>query len=133
MSRTASDLKRAGWPVKEIEHYQPWLAIERYNGNDDLKILKEQALKISREIADMLKTKYGAGRVVLFGSLAHGAWFTPRSDIDIYTEGIPANAFFKAEADTQKISNCFKLDLVDHEDCTPEMISKIKQEGIDLC
>jgi len=132
MGRTASDLKRSGWPVNEIVHYQPWLAIERYNKDDDLKTRKEQCLEISRKVADLLKRKYGAGRVVLFGSLAHGAWYTPRSDIDIYAEGIPVSAFFRAEADAQEISKGFNLDLVDPGDCPPEMISKIKQEGIEL-
>ena len=132
MGRTASDLKRAGWPEKEIVHYQPWLAIERYTRDGDLKTRKEQALEIGRKVADMLKKKYGAGHVVLFGSLAHGAWFTPRSDIDIYAEGIPVSSFFKAEADAQEISKGFKVDLVDPGDCPPEMISKIKQEGLEL-
>ena len=132
MGRTASDLKRSGWPKKEIENYQPWTAIERYNRDDDLKVRKEQALEISRKVADMLKQKYGAGHVVLFGSLAHGAWFTPRSDIDIYAEGIPVSSFFKAEADAQEISRGFKMDLVDPGDCSPEMLSKIRQEGLDL-
>lgn len=132
MGKTASDLKRLGWPVNEIVHYQPWSAIERYNQDDNIKIRKEQCLGISRKVAEMLKKKYGAVRVVLFGSLAHGSWHTPRSDIDIYAEGIPVSAFFKAEADAQAISKGFNLDLVDPGDCPPEMIIKIKQEGIEL-
>jgi uncharacterized protein len=132
MGRTASDLKRSGWPVKEIAAYQPWVALDRYSKDEELKARKKQGLEISLKVAGMLKEKYGASHVVLFGSLAHSAWFTPRSDIDLYSEGIPVSAFFKAEADAQEISQGFKIDLVDSGDCPPEMIAKIKQDGVEL-
>ena len=132
MGRTASDLKSSGWPVKEIAAYQPWGALDRYSKDEDIKARKKKALEIGRKVASMLKEKYGAVHVVLFGSLAHSAWFTPRSDIDIYTEGMPVSAFFKAEADAQDIGQEFKVDLVDFGDCPPEMITKIKQEGVEL-
>jgi len=132
MGRTASDLKRSGWPVEEIAAYRPWIALDRYSKDEDLKDRKKQALEIGRKVAWMLKEKYGAAHVFLFGSLAHSAWFTPRSDIDIYSEGIAAIEFFKAEADAQEIAQGFKVDLVDSGDCPPEMIAKIKQEGVEL-
>ena len=75
MGRTASDLKRAGWPEKEIVHYQPWLAIERYTRDGDLKTRKEQALEIGRRVADMLK-KNMAQAMLFFSDLwptAHGS------------------------------------------------------------
>lgn len=132
MGRTASDLKRSGWPVKEIAAYQPWIALDRYNKDEDLKARKKKALGIGQKVANMLKKEYGASHVILFGSLAHSAWFTPRSDVDIYVEGIPVSAFFKAEADAQAIGQDFKVDIVDSGDCPPEMIAKIKQEGMEL-
>jgi uncharacterized protein len=132
MGRTASDLKRSGWSDKEVASYQPWGALERYSKDDDILTRKTHALDISRKIAQMLKEKYGAEHVVLFGSLAHSAWFTPRSDIDLYTEGIPVREFFKAEAAAQEMSQGFKVDLVDPQDCPQEMILKIKQEGVEL-
>jgi predicted nucleotidyltransferase len=89
-------------------------------------------LTISRQIAKLLKEQYGANRVVLFGSLAHDAWFTPRSDIDICAEGIPVDRFFRAESEVLKRSEGFKIDLVDPEECPPELLSKIEEEGIDL-
>jgi len=36
----------------------------------------------------VLKSRFGARRVVLFGSLAHAAWFAPHSDVDLAVEGL---------------------------------------------
>lgn len=129
MGRTASDLKRSGWPIKEITAYQPLAALYKYSKDESISARKKQALEIGRKVAGMLKEKYGAVHVVLFGPLAHRVWFTPRSDIDIYAEGIPVSSFFKAEADTQEMVQGFKVDLVDSGVCPPDMIAKIKQEG----
>ena len=87
---------------------------------------------ISRQIAGLLKKKYRATRVALFGSLAHKVWFTPRSDIDIYAEGIPPGQFFRAESEVQKNGAGFKINLVDPKECSPELLRKIEEEGIDL-
>ena len=64
--------------------------------------LESDALTTAKEIARFLKTKHGATRVVLFGSLAEG-FFKDRSDIDIYFEGIPSNRIFAA------VGHCLEL------------------------
>ncbi len=132
MSKTASDLKHAGWPSDEMEKYRPWEAVERYERDKRLDAIRERALVIVRKAADLLKQKYGATRVVLFGSLAHGLWFTPRSDIDIYSEGITVDAFLEAEAAIQAIDRSFKMDLVEPQECSPELRKRIEQEGMEL-
>jgi predicted nucleotidyltransferase len=115
-----------------MNKYHPWDSIDRYSKDRALLARRDRALTISRQIARLLKKKYGATRVVLFGSLAHNAWFTPRSDIDICAEGIPVDRFFGAESEVQESSKGFKIDLVDPRECSPELLRKIEQEGIDL-
>lgn len=132
MGKTASDLKKSGWPSEEMKKYYPWDSIDRYSKDRDLRARRDRALTVSREIAGLLKKKYEATRVVLFGSLAHDTWFTPRSDIDICAEGIPVDLFFRAESEVQKSSEEFKIDLVDPQECSPELLRNIDQEGIDL-
>ncbi|MBW1804365.1 MAG: nucleotidyltransferase domain-containing protein, partial [Deltaproteobacteria bacterium] len=112
--------------------YSPWEALERYSKDRNLLARRDRAILLSRQIAGLLKEKYGARRVVLFGSLAHKTWFTPRSDIDICAEGIPVDMFFQAESEIQKISEGFKVDLVDPQECSRELQREIKEEGIDL-
>jgi len=82
MEKTASDLKSQGWLREEMIKYFPWESLERYDKDKTLLVHRDRAMLISRRIAGLLKKKYGARRAVLFGSLAHKAWFTPRSDID---------------------------------------------------
>ena len=132
MGKTASDLKKSGWPIEEMKKYHPWDSIVRYSKDKVVLARRARALTISRQIAMLLKNQYGARRVVLFGSLAHHAWFTPRSDIDICAEGIPVDLFFRAESEVQESSEGFKIDLVDPDECPPELLRKIEQEGIEL-
>ena len=132
MSKTASELREKRWPREEMEKYQPWKAVDRYSRDREISARRERALLVAEKAAKLLKSKYDAIRVVLFGSLAHGAWFTPRSDIDICVDGIAADVFFKAEAEVQQISQEFKVDLVDLKESSPELLRRIEEEGIDL-
>lgn len=132
MIKTASDLKNDGWPREEMSKYSPWESLERHEKDRNLLDRRDRAMLISRRIAGLLKEKYEARRVVLFGSLAHRAWFTPRSDIDICAEGIPPARFFHAESEIQGISEGFKVDLVDPQECSQELQREIKEEGTDL-
>jgi predicted nucleotidyltransferase len=49
-----------------------------------------------REAAVVLKSCFHARRVVLFGSLAHVAWFTPDSDVDLAVEGLSSDDYWRA-------------------------------------
>ena len=40
--------------------------------------------------------RFGAKRVRLFGSLAHGGWFRPDSDLDIAVEGLEGRVYWQA-------------------------------------
>jgi hypothetical protein len=51
-----------------------------------------------REAAAELKGRFGARRVVLFGSLAHEAWGVTGADIDLAVEGLPAETYRQAWA-----------------------------------
>jgi predicted nucleotidyltransferase len=62
------------------------------------RALAEQARSALPRATDILK-KYGAKRVILFGSLCRAGRFHRRSDIDLAVEGIPAQDFFRAGAD----------------------------------
>jgi tRNA nucleotidyltransferase (CCA-adding enzyme) len=82
---TALELTREGW--------KPYLeAIRRRPAPPALAPAerREHARLLSRvrEAAEALKARFGARRVVLFGSLAHAAWFVPDSDVDLAVEGL---------------------------------------------
>jgi hypothetical protein len=83
MGKTASDLRKDGWPPHEMQKYRPWQATERYTDDPSAVARRGRAMEISREAARILKTKYGAKRVVLFGSLVRISTFSMTSDIDL--------------------------------------------------
>jgi predicted nucleotidyltransferase len=89
-------------------------------------------MEVSREAARLLKKKYGATRVVLFGSLARSSLFAAPSDIDLYSEGIPGDLFFEADAEIEEIAKGFKVDLVDKRECPAQLLREIEAEGIVL-
>jgi predicted nucleotidyltransferase len=132
MGKTASDLRKDGWPPDEMQKYHPWQAAERYTEDPRAVARRARAMEISREAARILKTKYEATRVVLFGSLARGSLFAPTSDIDLYAEGVLGSLFFEAEAEIEEIAKGFKVDLVEMKECPAQLLREIEDEGIDL-
>ncbi len=89
------------------------------------------AINVAREIANGLKEKFNAKKVVLFGSLATME-FIEGSDIDIAVWGIPYDNFFKAVAFAAGSSKRFKVDLVDIQDASDSLLDSIKRDGIEI-
>ncbi|MCB0190140.1 MAG: hypothetical protein KDE31_37970 [Caldilineaceae bacterium] len=90
---------------------------------------KQRAYTVARQAASMLKDRFGATAVWLFGSLAHEQWFTTTSDIDLAAWGIAPADYFRAVAYLQDISPEFAIDLVTMEDCKPTLRDRILLEG----
>lgn len=123
MARTALDLT-----AEELQMYRPGKKF------DDRQMGErwEEAWKVARAAADLLRKKFKAKRVVVFGSLVHRGWFSPRSDIDLAAWGIPSEQFYRAVAAVTGIHPGFEVDLVDPEGCRPSVLRSIEREGIDL-
>ena len=121
MAKTALELSPEGWRA-----YRPILkgkpAIKRWG----------QAWEVARAGGHLLHERFGATRVVVFGSLTDRAWFTQWSDIDMAAWGIPGDEFFRAVAMVTGLSSEFEVDLVDPETCRPSLRRRIEQEGIEL-
>jgi predicted nucleotidyltransferase len=93
---------------------------------------RESAWTVARQAAKLLKEQFGAARVVVFGSLAHGAWFNARSDVDLVVTGIPPEKFWRAWAALDHIGNGFEIDLVADEELTESLRAVIEHEGVEL-
>ena len=98
----------------------------------ELSLRRDRAWEVARKAAIILKERFGATRVLVFGSLAHRAWFTPRSDIDLCVDGIPVDKFFHAEAEVEALASVFKVDLVDSRECSTELLKQVEEEGLEL-
>jgi predicted nucleotidyltransferase len=93
---------------------------------------REGAWQIAKRAAALLKEEFGATQVVLFGSLAHGYWFSPTSDIDLAAWGLESDSYFTAVARLQELSPEFKVDLVDMESCQKGLREAILKDGKSL-
>lgn len=129
MGKTAGELS-----IKELRAYRPWQALEDYQRDPVVGERRERAWKIARSAAEFLKMRYGAKRVVLFGSLAQKTLFTPWSDIDLAVWGIAPEEYFSAAgaAMDMGLNSGIKVDLIDPENCSPEFQADIEKDGIAL-
>jgi predicted nucleotidyltransferase len=129
MARTALDLTPQQW-----RSYRPGQAVEGRDPDQSRRSerRRQQAWRVARQAAKLLQNQYGAGKVVVFGSLVHGDWFTPWSDIDLAAWGIPAERFYGAVAAITGLSPIFRVDLVDPDACRPALRATVEREGIEL-
>lgn len=86
----------------------------------------------ARRAAKILKEGFGASRVSVFGSLAHGAWFGPRSDIDLAIEGVSPEDFWRAWCALDALGADFEVNLVAWEAVSEAMGKEIAREGVEL-
>lgn len=80
--------------------------------------------------ARILKDRFGARRVRLFGSLARRDQ-VEGFDIDIAVEGVPPHLFFKACAAADQVVTR-RLDVIDVAEAPPLLRARIEEDGIDL-
>ncbi len=123
MTKTALALTTEEWRA-----YRPGSKLDQEQATERW----ERAWEVARAAARLLRQRFGATRVVGFGSLTNRAWFTPWSDIDLAAWGIPPDVFYKAVAVVTGLSSEFKIDLVSPQDCRPALRQVIAREGIDL-
>ena len=97
-----------------------------------LKMRRERAWRVARTAARVLKEKYGATRVFLFGSLARGKYFTARSDVDLAVWGVEESQFLSAVAAMLELDSQIEVDLINGETCPHSLRSIIRQEGVEL-
>jgi predicted nucleotidyltransferase len=80
----------------------------------------------------MLKTRFGARRVILFGSLAHAAWFMPDSDVDLVVEGLAGDDYWRAWGLIEEIVADRPVDLIEIETAGESLRRAIQRYGVEL-
>jgi predicted nucleotidyltransferase len=93
---------------------------------------REALLCRVRQAAAALKARFGARRVILFGSLADAEWFTPDSDVDLAVEGLAADVFFQGWRLAEEIIGDRTVDMVDIETAKASLVRAIERHGVDL-
>ena len=93
---------------------------------------RDQLLSRVRQAAATLKSRFGARRVILFGSLAHRERFHEDSDVDLAVEGLRGEAYLTAWGVVEDAIRDRSVDLVEVETATDSLRSSIQRSGIVL-
>lgn len=93
---------------------------------------REGLLGRIREAAAVLKSRFGVRRVVLFGSLAHAAWFMPDSDVDLAVEGLVGQAYWQAWRLLEEVIGDHPVDLIEIETAGESLRRAIQRYGVEL-
>lgn len=93
---------------------------------------RKAAWTAAREAAELLRSRYGVTRVLVFGSLVDGRHFGERSDIDLAADGLRPGDHFEALGRLLRLSPDFEFDLVDLSACPPHIRLAALTEGVPL-
>jgi uncharacterized protein len=101
--------------------------------NKALEHRRSQAMVVAQDAAELLRSEFGATRIVLFGSVLSDPGdrsFHLDSDIDLAVWGIGDLLYFKAVGKLQGLSE-FAIDLVEPEDA-PAYVLEAIAKGLEL-
>lgn len=125
---TALELTREGWASYLVgARQQPDLELTPAQKEE-----RERLLERVRQVAAAIKDRFGARRVILFGSLAHTGWFAPDSDVDLAVEGLTAENYWNAWGVAEEIIGDKPVDLIEVERATESLRRAIARHGVEL-
>ncbi len=94
------------------------------------RIAQPEALSLARACAGMLQQRFGARRVILFGSVVGDSPWHAGSDIDLAVEGLPRSTYASAiQAARAMLPPDLPIDLVPLEQAFPHVRDSILREN----
>jgi predicted nucleotidyltransferase len=91
---------------------------------------RQSAWKVSRRLADKLRSQFKATQVLAYGPLVRSGPFDKHSPVELAVTGIAPDQFARALAVTKRMRSEFELELVDLNECSTRLGKQIKREGI---
>jgi uncharacterized protein len=126
---TALELGPKGWKT----YTEAFIRRRAFAGTKSIEIEeRERLLDQVRELATILKERFGAKRVVLFGSMAQEDWFSPDSDIDLAVEGLRPEHYWKAWEALEEEIRDRPVDLIAIESASEPLRKSIDRYGVEL-
>jgi len=123
---TALELGKTGWKTfLGKKRYEPQIS-------DSQKLEMDNLINLVSHAAKQLKHEFQIDKIILFGSLAHKAWYGEDSDIDLAVDGIPSDQYFKAWQKLESIISNRKIDFVDMAELAEPVKEMILSEGVEL-
>lgn len=93
---------------------------------------REVLMERLQKVASALKDEFGVTRVIVFGSLAHAAWYMSDSDIDLAVEELASSDYFKAWKLAEELLQDRPIDFIDMQTASDSLREAIERDGIDL-
>ena len=121
-----------GLTQEEMETYRAAARRRQEQERQELAQRERRAWELARRSAALLRERFGASRVVVFGSLVHEGCFSPWSDVDIAAWGILPEDTFRAIGAVMDIDAEIELNLVDVDTCSTSLLVAIEREGMEL-
>lgn len=115
--------------------HTPYLRTARRRAQAKRRALTERrkrAWEAVHQASRLLRERYAARRVVVFGSLVHEGRFTSRSDVDLAVWDIPWPDYLHALGEVMDLDPEIEINLVDVACCRPAIREAIEREGIEL-
>jgi len=114
--------------MKAVEYVSVWKKREK-----DEARKRSLALRKAKAAAKVLKEKYEAEEVLLFGSLLWRPDFLwAGTDIDLLVKGLEGERYFEILAEISEISRPFHVDLIPFEKAWPSIKKRALKEGVRL-
>jgi len=92
----------------------------------------ERAWGVARQAGAMLRERFGAGRVVVFGSLVRQSLFHSRSDVDLAVWGLEDRSYYRAVAQLLALDPAIEVDMVMAEEASAALLASVEKEGVEV-
>lgn len=93
---------------------------------------RSQAWELARTAAKLMREKFGAKRVVVFGALFERIRCGHSADIELAAWGIPPRQYLLAADTVASINPELEVDLIDLEICSDWDLEAIEDYGVEL-
>jgi predicted nucleotidyltransferase len=114
--------------MRNIEYRSIW---EERKAEEERK--RDVAIEKAKSIAKILRRKYHAKEVFLFGSLIWRPDFLwAGTDIDLMAKGLKGDRYFEILADVSTTAHPFHIDLIPFEKAEASIKERVLREGIKL-
>ncbi len=127
MARTAVDLT-----PQELEQYRQTARHRARRAQKDESLRRDKAVALARRAAQLLRERFGATRVVVFGSMVREGCFTAWSDVDVAAWGLKPADTFLAIGVVHGLDPEIEVNLVDMSICPPSLSAVIEAEAREL-
>jgi predicted nucleotidyltransferase len=117
---------------EQIAIYRASALRRREEERPELERRRELVWAAARHAARLLKERFQATRVVVFGSPVRGYGFNRWSDVDVAAWGIAPEDTFRAIGAVMDMDSDIPVNLVDVNTARPLLLEAVERDGIDL-